>query len=358
MGYVLYFFGHIFQKPVPIPQNLPVKPVSVIICAKNEAANLRQNLPLILSQRYANEAGISMYEVIVVNDASEDDTEKLLYELSAQYEHLRIVNIPANKERDLPGKKFALGQGVSQSAYDLLLMTDADCVPTSELWLAKMVAPLLDGKQLVVGIGKYLPGNNILNAFIRWETLHTFLQYNTYGLVYRPYMAVGRNLACAKAAFLKAREQDKWGKLPSGDDDLLMRANADRDNTAFVTDPQAFTLSPAKENWNDWIKQKQRHLSVGKYYKPGIKAFLSVYASAHALAWLMFISLLFTANWKLAIVIMLLRSFVYWLIWAEAGKKLRETGLGIFFPLFDIGWMIYNFAFSPYIIFKNKQSWK
>lgn len=359
MGYALYFFGQVFRNDSPgSTTGKAGSPVSVIICARNEAANLQKNLPAILSQRYENEAGKRMYEVIVVNDASTDDTAKVLDELGRANASLQVVTIPQNAERNLPGKKFALGKGVAAANHELLLLTDADCIPASEYWLEKMILPLAGGKQVVAGVGKFFPAKGLLNAFVRWETLHTFLQYSTYTSADRPYMAVGRNMACTKAAFMHAQQSDAWAKLPSGDDDLLVNAVADSNNAFFVADPATFTYSPAKEDWQSWIKQKQRHLSTGKYYKPAIILLLGIYACSHALMWLTFFMLLLTSNWLLALGVMACRCVVYWMIWAEAAHKLHEKRLTRFFPLADIGWMIYNFAFSPYIFFKNKQSWK
>ncbi len=358
MGYVLYFFGHIFRLPTSETPSTPTKFVSVVICARNEAENLQKNLPEILAQRYANETGKYMYEVIVVNDASDDGTESLLSELSVLHTHLRIVTIGKSEPRTLPGKKFALGKGVNEAKGAVLLFTDADCRPTSSEWLRKMTEPLCNGKEIAIGAGKYETKPGLLNAFIQWETVHSFLQYATYSMAGKPYMAVGRNMACTKAAFMLAARSEAWAKLPSGDDDLLMAAAATPDNTAVVADAEAFTVSPAKDNWQDWMRQKQRHLSTGKYYRTDIKAWLAVYASAHAAAWLGFFILIFTHAWQVALGAMLCQCAVYWYLWVYTYGKMREKAPLFWLPVFDFGWMIYNFAFSPYIIFKNKQLWK
>src|ERR1044072_4327609 len=77
--YTLYFFSRIFSFPTPLIKNKTAQtPVSIIVCAKNEARNLERDLPAILSQIYTNAAGKPMYEVIVVNDASIDDTAMVL----------------------------------------------------------------------------------------------------------------------------------------------------------------------------------------------------------------------------------------------------------------------------------------
>lgn len=330
---------------------------SIIICAKNEARNLERNLPKILSQRYSNEAGKPMYEVIVVNDASGDDTEQVLYDLSQRYGHLWSVAIAPDAPRDLPGKKYALSKGVQHASHNLLLLTDADCVPASDNWLALMVAPLQAGKEIVAGVGKYEAANGLLNAFIRWETLHSFLQWSCYAIDGKPYMAVGRNLACTKQALLKAQASEVWGKLPSGDDDLLVREVATADNTAIVCRPEAFTLSPAKQDWAAYVQQKQRHLSTGKYYKPGVKIRLGLYAVTHALSWILFFVLLSTVYSLPALVVMATRCVIYYMLWGATAARLGEKKTAVWFPLCDIGWLIYNFAFAPYITWKNKKQW-
>lgn len=332
--------------------------VSIIICAKNEAANLRKNLPAILSQHYSNAENKPKYEVIVVNDESTDGTEFVLKELKKQYSHLKDVPVPHGADRKLKGKKFALSRGVANATYDWLLLTDADCMPDSDNWLAYMVAPLGRGKEIVAGYGGYNEAPSFLNAFIRWETVHTFLQYSTYALAGLQYMAVGRNMACTKSVFQKAQQNEVWNALPSGDDDLLVRIAATADNMVIVSVPAAFTHSDAKPTLGEWIKQKQRHLSTGKYYKPKIKLLLGGYGVSHAVVWLGFVILLFNCCWRNVVILMAVRCAVYWLLWAVAGSKLREKKLVFLFPFFDIGWLVYNFAFLPYITWKNKKNWK
>jgi len=299
-----------------------------------------------------------MYEVIAVNDASTDDTAQVLQELELQNDNLNVVTISPHTERNLPGKKYALSQGVAQAKYNWLLLADADCTPATGKWIQYMVAPLAAGKEIVAGYGGYLKTAGSLNAFIRWETLHTFLQYSTYIKVGKPYMGVGRNLACTKAVLQKAQQSEIWNALPSGDDDLLVSICGYKNNTAVICTQDAFTYSDAKKTWQEWMNQKQRHLSTGKYYKSNIKLLLGMYGVSHAALWLCFLVLLFTSYWKMVILLMVIRCTVYWLLWMVTNIKLQEKNQVYLFPFFDIGWMIYNFAFLPYITWKNKKNWK
>jgi cellulose synthase/poly-beta-1,6-N-acetylglucosamine synthase-like glycosyltransferase len=361
-GYAFFVFVRILytehEEALPASQR---RHVTIIICARNEAANLEQNLPAILSQDYCDTNGKPMYEVLVVNDASADNTEEVLKALEQRHSNLWHTGVGNREERAMPGKKFALSKGAAQASFSWLVLTDADCKPASNRWLALMVAPLAAGKEIVAGYGGYNSNMGLLNAFVRWETLHTFLQYCTYTWAGKPYMAVGRNMACTKKVLQKAQHADVWTALPSGDDDLLVSIAGNAENMAMVTSEDAFTYSDAKQTWSEWIKQKQRHLSTGKYYKDDVKLLLGLYATSHLDMWLCFLAALVVSSpvhLHIIVLGMLVRCAIFWGLWAATAVKLNEKKLILFFPFFDFGWLVYNFAFLPFIGWKNKQHWK
>ncbi len=359
LGYMLGIFSNFFSLSATQPIKTASVPVSVIICAKNEGENLRQHLPQILAQRYTNAAGNPLFEVIVVDDASDDDTQQVLEELQKQHPILRVVRVAKDEERNMPGKKYALSKGVAAAENEALLMTDADCAPLSADWVSYMVQPIIvEQKHIVLGYGKYRPAKGWLNTFIRWETLHTFIQYSTYARVGIPYMGVGRNIACRKSVLLQAQQSPKWVKTASGDDDLLVQLMGNANNVKVVYEQDAHTISDAKENYQGWKRQKQRHFSTGKLYTGKTKFFLSLYALAHAASWLFFIILLFTPYRNIAYVVMGARCVTYWVLWSKAADKLGEEVLMNNIIPTDFGWALYNFVFAPYIIWKNKSTWK
>lgn len=359
LGYLLGIFSHFFSLPINKTIKEASVPVSIIVCAKNEASNLKAFLPKILAQRYTNDTANSLFEVIVVDDASEDNTQSVLQELRQCYKILNIVTIPKNKERQFLGKKYALSKGVAAAKYDVLLMTDADCSPLSEYWISYMVHPIVNGgKEISLGYGKYYKKPGWLNSFIRWETLHTFIQYSSYANVGLPYMGVGRNIACKKAVLLKAQQSNRWNLTASGDDDMLVQIMGKKGNVAVVADKESHTLSLPKEKYNDWKLQKQRHFSTGKLYNSRSKALLGLYGLTHGVMWLLFIILLFTPYRNIACVVMLVRCITYWLLWGTAANKLGEESVIKHIIPSDISWALYNFVFSPYIIWKTKQKWK
>jgi len=335
---------------------VPQHPVSIIICAKNEAQNLQKNLPAILSQDYKNAEGESLYEIIVVNDHSTDDTKKVLEYYHAQYPKLQVIDNDAATS----GKKAALYKGVSIAKHNWLLFTDADCTPASLQWIKLMIAPLAQGKEIVAGYGQFYSEKTIINKFIRAETVHSFVQAYCYHAAGMPYMALGRNMACTREIYMKAIEDEQYRALPYGDDDLLINTCANAHNMTMLINPASFTVSPAKAGWHEWKAQKQRHLSTGKYYRFAPRLLLGLYAFTHTLYWLSFIVLLLFHNsyWLAALCFMLSRFFFFQAILNKAAGLLKEKNLSVSFLFFDFAWMLYNFAFAPYILWKNKKQWK
>lgn len=362
-------------------------PLSIVICAKNEAENLRTNLPSILVQKYRS----SLHEVIVVNDQSTDESEAILQAFATKYPQLRVLNIPVGEKKVFPGKKHALLKGIAATKYDYVLLTDADCKAKSNMWLQSIAGTfstkllyknsehpttrLMRPPQIVLGYGRYKEEKGILNKFIRWETVHTAMQYASYAEHGKAYMGVGRNLAYDKRLLQQLENDQKFqlrfSKSPSGDDDLIVAALANKSNTTAVLQVEAHTESVAPNDWAKWWRQKMRHLSTGKYYPFRIKSMLGIYALSHSLYWfvaiLLFICFLFceandganilflrTIAWSL----FAMRLFLYWINAAKWYRALEEKKLLIFYPFGDLGWTLYNVILSPYILWKNKQVWK
>lgn len=357
--YILFLFSRILLYKPAIPDlGSSGTPVSVIICAHNEAENLSQHLPLILNQDYFTPDGQSpAYEVIVVNDRSTDATDVVLEELKGRYDHLKTISIAHTEPRTFPGKKDALSRGVRIAENEWLLLTDGDCQPSSPSWIAKMTGPLSQGKDIVAGFGGFYREQHAANLFTRLETVHTLLQYATYTLAGRPYMAVGRNMACRKQLLAEVMNRDAWKLIPSGDDDLLISEMSNKRNMAVVIHPDAFTYSRSRKDLGSWLAQKKRHLSTGKLYKASVKLLLGTYAASHAVLWVTFIAVLFTAFFKTALFLFALRFLLMLPAWIRINRLTKGHDLIPLLPVFDFGWLVYNFILSPYIFWKNKLKW-
>jgi glycosyltransferase involved in cell wall biosynthesis len=247
-------------------------PVSVIVCARNEAANLQKNLPRFLNQTYR------LRELLIVNDNSSDQTAQILLAAQHTCQTFTPVNAPP-RPPGWHGKKWALQHGIGQARYEVLLLTDADGEPGPE-WIASMMRPLQGKKEAVLGYAPYHPDDTWLNRLIRYETAWTAIQYLGWALAGHPYMGVGRNVAYRKNLFDQAGGMQQHAHLASGDDDLLLGQVLRRENTAIQLDPASWVYSTAAATWRDFLRQKRRHLSTSWHYAGAVKFRLGLHAAS------------------------------------------------------------------------------
>jgi glycosyltransferase involved in cell wall biosynthesis len=347
--YWLLFKKVAFYKPAA-KEKSQTHAVSIVICARDEAANLARHLPGVLVQTYP-----STHEVIVVNHNSQDETRYLLEEFKKTFKDLHIVNLE-QEAKGIPGKKYPLSIGIKEAKHEILLMTDTDCVPASEFWLQKMQNAYHDGIEVVLGYGAYYKKPGLLNKLVRFETFHSALQYFSYALAGMPYMGVGRNLSYKKGVFFRNKGFSSINHVLSGDDDLFINQVANKDNISVVIDPEAFTLSEPKTTFEEWVKQKNRHLSTGKYYKPKHKFLLGLYSVSHFLFYPMLIFGLIY-DWKISLGVFMLRFITQMIIWFKAMQKFNEDDLFGWWWLLDIWMFAYYFIFAAALWRRPKKTW-
>lgn len=350
--YNLYFFLRFLLYKSKDKFQSQTHPVSVIICARDEAHNLEQNLPPILTQQYP-----TTHEVMVVNDNSFDDTKFFLEELERMFRHLKPVNL-TQEAKHIPGKKYPLSIGIKSSKFEVMLLTDADCRPASEWWIQKMQDAYTDDIEVVLGYGAHEKKPGLFNKLIRFETFHTALQYFSYALAGTPYMGVGRNLSYRKNLFFKAKGFSSINHIPGGDDDMFINKVATKENTAIVIDPDAFTYSEPAADFAQWWKQKNRHYSTAKYYKTSHQLLLGLYAMVN---WLFYPLLIVSAiffNWQFALGALAFRWLMQGIVWGKAMQRLKENDLIPLFWLLDIWQFFYYIIFSLSVFVKPKSSWK
>lgn len=351
LGYHWYFFRRLaFYRKRDKEQN-QTHPVSVIVCARDEADNLARNLPGVLMQQYG-----TTHEVVVVNHNSQDDTRFLLDEFRKTFKQLQPVNLE-QEALGIPGKKYPLSIGIKEAKHEVLLLTDADCVPASEHWIQRMQDGYGPGIELVLGYGAYHKRPGLLNKLIRFDTFLTALQYLSYALAGKPYMGVGRNLSYKKDVFLRSKGFSSLNHLVGGDDDLFVNKVATKDNTAVVIDTEAFTLSQPKRSFADWWQQKTRHYSTAASYKAGHKAWLALYSVTQFLFYPLLIACCWWPVWPWALGLFGLRLLSQGFIYYKTMEKLQESDLWPWWWLLDIWMFFYYCIFAPALWKKPARTW-
>lgn len=353
--YYYLFFNRLGGKNKPGEASDPGRkfsPVSVVICAHNEFERLTENLPLILEQDYPQ------YEVLVVNHSSGDDTEYLLKNLQTTYSHLKVVTIMEDLNF-FTGKKFPLSIGIKSAAYDLILLTDADCKPASPQWIRLMQQSFIPGKDIVLGYSPYQRYKGLLNRLVRFDTLHVAMQYLSFAERGFPYMGVGRNLAYRKQLFYRNQGFISHYRIQSGDDDLFINRVAGRKNTKIMIHPGSHVVSEPVKTLKSWSRQKRRHLSTGLHYRFKHRMLLGAY-SGSTFGFLLLSALLLGLKWSVIPVLfmILVRITSQYIAFSRCSGRLKERDLLPFVPVFELILIFMNISLAMANLFKKPVRWK
>jgi hypothetical protein len=334
----MYFYVFIYGKAAVYKiqkNNLPKFPISVIIVGRNEETNVKSFLPRVLSQNYPQ------FEVVFVNDRSSDHTSEVLTQIKTYDNRLKIINIDVTVEK--PGKKYALTQGIYAAQYEHLVMIDADVYPLSDDWLNQISEAYNDNTEIVLGYGAYEKRKGFLNKLIRFDALFIALQYLSIAKFGLPYMGTGRNLSYKKSLFIKHSGFEKHMDILSGDDDLFVNEAANDINTEIVISNESKTLSVPKTRYKEWFHQKRRHLTTGRYYRLKHLHILGIELLSRFMFWLMSLIVMICIDLYIGIAILLVGLSIKSLIISIFARKVKEFGVCLYIPIFDIIIPIINF---------------
>ncbi|MCC6841077.1 MAG: glycosyltransferase [Flavobacteriales bacterium] len=282
-----------FRKPQAVPDR--DLPVSVVVCGRNESTSLQRLIPLLMEQDHRE------FEVVVVNDRSQDDTWEVLQWMKPSWPRLKPVNIQAD-EKFSYGKKLALGVGVRSAKHPHVLVTDADCLPSGRDWISLMASGFKGGRQIVIGHSPYAHQPGLTNLLERYDGFTKAVQYISFAQAGLPYMGVGRNMAFTSDLFFAAKGQHRHRQLMSGDDDLFINEVARANNTAAVADLRAHMSTRATPDLATWFRRKRRHYTTARFYRLGHQLLLTLLPAARLLLWATILYLVFSGNLQAALI--------------------------------------------------------
>lgn len=349
--YYLFFSIFLFSTKKKFYKTIPQLPVSVIICAKNEAENIKKFLPSIINQNYPN------FEIVLINDGSTDKTLEIMEFFEKKNNNIKIVNVEP-VESFWGNKKYALTLGIKAAKNDYLLFTDADCKPISKKWITEMTKQFTNKKQIILGYGKYMKENKLVNLLVRYETLLTAMQYFSYEKAKIPYMGVGRNLAYHKDEFYKVKGFINHIHIKSGDDDLFIRDASTKENTTICVNPNSFTLSKAPESFKQWFRQKRRHISTANNYKLKHQILLGLFFLTKVLFLIFSILFLLIHPWQTILPLISSYYLIIFIVIGLSAKKLQEKKIIYFIPFLDIGLVLFQFSIFITNMFIKPKHWR
>lgn len=354
--YYLIVYGKIaFKKHrfrVDLSKQEEYPPLSVIIAVKNDEYNIKNKLVEILEQDYPK------YEVIVVNDASTDDTEYILKGLSVVYPHLKVVNIVENVNK-FQGQKFPISIGIKSAKYEHLVLTKADCKPNSFEWLKYIASGFKSGKEIVLGYAAVENRKGLLNKLIQYDHGMRAMNYLSFALSKKPYLGEGYNLAYKKSLFYKAGGFIKHYNLSSGDDDMFINQVTNGKNTSVVlTTPSQIRFDSIRTH-KDWMKIKKGNIISQKHFRFSHRARLKILPISTVLFYLSIVAMfLVSIPWQYAVIALLLKYILQIIVYYKGFKRLKIKKIHIFAPIFEIYQILLNTILEIRILSTKKSKWR
>ncbi|MDX1418940.1 MAG: glycosyltransferase [Rubricoccaceae bacterium] len=338
----------------------PALPLSVVVAARDEA----EHLPLLLDA--LERQTLPPAEVVVADDGSTDETAALVERRDAAWARtggppLRLVRVPKGEAEaaGLPRKKHALTRAIEAASHDRLLFTDADGVPPPTWTAAVARAAAEEEGAVLVGYGPLLPAPGLLNAYARYETLVTALMTAAAIGWDRPYMAVGRNLSYPRSLFERLGGFAHSARSLSGDDDLLVQ-EVDRTGAApvrYLLDPGSFVPSAAPATLGGWLRQKRRHASAGRHYRPAVQARLLLFHASNVLVWLGAPVLWLAAGTPWGAGFLAVRFLVQRAALKPAEEAFGARDLTLAQPVLDLLYLLHNAVVAPLGVLLKPARW-
>lgn len=281
--------------------------VSVLIAARNEEENIENILLSLYNQTFPKE----LFEVIIIDDHSEDNTKTIIDNFINNNKDFNMqVFISEGK-----GKKAAISQALHKAKNHLIIVTDADCI-LNTLWIENIVAFYQKTKSKMILAPVLLTPSNTL--FEKIQVLeHLSLMGSTAGsaAIGFPVMCNGANMAYEREAALEVEKLRHDFNIPSGDDMFLLEQfvkNYGYKNVKFLLSKSAIVKTKTCKTIKDFFKQRRRWVSKTKSYTNWkiITTALIVFFFNISIISLLISAFFIPALWSLYVLLTLLKFFI------------------------------------------------
>lgn len=268
IGFSLLYFSVLFICTIALilyrpPRSTSQPFVSVVISARNEAGRIGSCLLALERQSYPKDR----FEIIVVDDRSDDHTSAIARDLRSRLPALTVLRIDEH-DSDMAPKKFAIQTGIRAARGTIILCTDADCCPETK-WIESMVACFTESVGMVIGYSPIDPTRSvsILQPFVALDSLALASLACASALWKKPVTATGRSLAYRREVFDEVGGFRSIGRFISGDDDLLLQlVRKTRWTVAYCVGMQSLVPTDPPSDYRQFMHQKIRQASKGRHY--------------------------------------------------------------------------------------------
>jgi len=338
---------------LPCQRDKKQKPISIIVAARNEEANIANLIKSISAQNYPHE----LFELIIADDRSEDRTATLVQKYALKYDFIKFVKI-TEQNPALVGKKGAISAAINEAQHDILAFTDADCIVGKD-WLKEINSHFTDEIDFVAGFSFIDMGNKFFTGLKNIERSAIFaVTSGSFGLDWAVTCTAG-NMSYRKSIFQKIGGFSGIGHIPSGDDDLLLqKMRHEIREMNFIFKPKAMVNTSNISNIGSHIQRESRRASKWKYYTPSIKL-LTLFVFLYYIIFITTFFLLFFQSFGLELFLSILGIKVIFetLLISIFLHKIRRKKLLLYLPIAELIYLPYFIYFALRGTF-GKYKWK
>lgn len=329
--------------------------VSVVVVARNEEHHLKRCLPALTKQNYPKQ----LLQFILVNDRSHDRSGKLMDEFCENRPNCITLNIHPS-EKSISPKKYALSKGILKASGRILCFTDADCQPPPN-WISEMVRYFEPGVVLTAGFSPLIsdtPG--LWGKIIELDSLASAVVAAGSIGVGSAVTCTGRNLAYTMELFQQIDGFESHKHSLSGDDDLLVQQVKKQSlaKIRYAIGSANNVPSLAILKLSEFIRQRKRHFSAGKYYSLPLQILYFIFHLTNLMIFLGFIILLGHSDALLINgVIFTTKLLADFVVLYVGARKLYHLKLLKYFLPWEFYFLVYNMVIGPLGLI-SKIRWK
>lgn len=326
---IVYYlsFSTILSKSKKVAKSQEKPPVSVLIYVKNSARYLEENISYFINQNYPK------FEILLIDNASSDNTIEILEKLKNQHKEIRIIDVE-NNESFWGNKKYTYTLAIKAAKYERLVFSEIKAKPTSKDWIAGVTEKFSSKKTIVLGYSKFLKESSPSNLVIRFANLLHFLQSFTSTKYGSPFSASAYNYGIKKNEFFRAKGFINHIKIREGKDDLFIKDASKGGNVTYSISDKTFVEMDAI-SFKDWFQERRNALFLGKHYHLRNQLFLFLFPITKLLFYTLSIALFFFITWKKIVPFVISYFLIQILVLGFATKTFKERSLIFYIPILD-----------------------
>lgn len=346
----ILFFCIVFGKTVFTKKKaLPPKriPISVLVYVKNNKNTFIRLMSQLETQQYHN------FEIVLVMHTISEEMIQVCREFAVMYENVRLANL-TNDTLYNCSKSYITGIAVKAANNKHILLIDSDQTITSDQWIWQMSANFTMKKNVVIGMSHWKKEKGIFNKWLRFQQQWEWIQNLSFSRICNPFSLYPQNLG-----FQIENIYDKYSNIDLKTreylgNELLFPEFAQKSNTFWCELPTVSLETPAPKNRKEWNFQKKQQYFQKNRQSWGTNIFSFLHLNSIILSYLVTpIAILLFPQYIIEIASCFVAFWaIRWMYFSIYFNKINQKDLKIWYPFFEISWLIGNIKWFPYTLKK------